>query len=177
MEYYQKLDLRNQFQNEFTGDSVNFRNDTAARDNVSSIEITKRTPGWVAPNGTPLVEFKVDVEDNVAMALALLGVGRVTDDVEERASVRANFARENYQGLTFDDLMDIAVVNLRAILIAKQREAEEASKDMKDAYSLYLLAYPKSNIVFDEFATTQINKHWLTVLRKVRQDPTVLGAL
>ena len=176
MEYYERLGLTNQSQNKVNGDSVNFRNDTSARNNVSSIEITKKNP-WVTPSGSQLIEFKADTDDNVAMALALLGVGRVTDDVEERASVRANFARENYQGLTFDDLMDIAVVNLRAILIAKQREAEEASKDMKDAYSLYLLAYPKSNIVFDEFATTQINKHWLTVLRKVRQDPTVLGAL
>lgn len=168
MENYQKLGLKNLFEPSKGSGTINFRNDTCARDSVSSIE-TK------ADNGT-FVVFPIKTEDNIAMALALLGVGRVTDKLEERAQRRADCIGGGLNPATTDDLLDTVVVNLRAILIAKQREEEAASKDIEDAYFLYLLAYPKGTGRV-EFESTGLKDHWVSVLRKVRKDPTVLGSL
>lgn len=154
---------------------VNFRNKTDERDSVSSIEI--RIPQDNAYGSWKMTEeFRVKPDDNVAMALAILGVGRVTDDVEHQAQQRALMIEDDNYGHTSDGVLVQAIIGLRAILIAKQREEEAASKDIEDAYFLYLLAYPKGTGRV-EFESTGLKDHWVSVLRKVREDPTVLGAL
>ena len=177
MEYYQTLGLTNQFENKVNGDSVNFRNEDYKRDNVSSIEITKGQPVG-HPTPTTHVEFKANTDDNVAMALSLLGVGRVTEDVETRAHVRANFVINSNSSGTIDDLLETAVLNLRAILIAREKQQEQERHLVADAWGLYKLSHPKSSVTVTEFKENKfLQETWMVNLRNVRKDPTKLQAL
>lgn len=170
MEDYQTLGLTNQFKSPAGDHEINFRNDTKARTDVTSIEILRRPSNVVTA-------FPAKAEDNVAMALAILGVGRVTDDVEHQAQQRALMIEDHNYGHTSDGVLVQAIIGLRAILIAQKHEEEVASKDIEDAYALYKLAYPKSSITRERFPEMSTSEHWISTLRKVRQDPTKLGAL
>jgi hypothetical protein len=164
-EYFETLGLTNQFQaSQIKNLKLNFWNETEERTNVTSIEINQ---------GGIRTVFPAKPEDNVAMALSILGVGRVTDEIEERAHEAASLGG----GRSVEDLIEYAVINLRAALITRQQEQEAASKDLDDAYALYKLAYPKALKTLEEFKGVSVSHHWLANLRKVRQDPTVLGAL
>jgi hypothetical protein len=162
------LGLSNIFTSTHGKDEINFRNKTNARDSVSSIEIQQ---------GQQFVILPVKTEDNVAMALAVLGVGRVTDDIEEHAQARATLLADERCSDTEDEQLNYAITNLRAILIAREKKAAASVKDLDDAYALYKLSYPKTNIARDEFEGMGIFSFWLANLRKIRQDPTVLGTL
>lgn len=154
--------LTNQFKQTHGDREINFRNETSRRDNVSSIEI--RTSDRITH------AFTVDTEDNVAMALAILGVGRVTDEVEQVAT-------EAMDGKTTDELIRFAVVNLRAALILKEQEAATSAKELDEAYALYSLAYPKTDVTREEFPIQSLSSFWVGNLRTIRKDPTVLGSL
>lgn len=171
MEYYQQLGLKNLFTNKAGNKEINFRNETNARDSVSSIEIRGEVGKWTK-------DFEAKTEDNVAMALSLLGVGRVTEDVEQQAHVRANFALDENQPTTIDGLLKTAVINLRAILIAQEKQQEQEKNLAADAWGLYKLSHPKSSVTVEEFKENQfLQETWMVNLRNVRKDPTKLQAL
>lgn len=160
--------------NQFTAKSgtmvVNFRNKTIARDSVDSIEIRDGS-------GT-LKEIVVDTDDNVAMALAILGVGRVTDPLERQARDRAKTIESDSYGADIDRVLAQAIVNLRAILIAKQREAEDSEQLIKEAYNLYKLSYPSSTKDLAMFTEQKNNRdYWVATLKRIRKDPTALDSL
>lgn len=162
--------LSNQFKALATDKMINFRNESMSRDNVSAVEIRGEANHL-------LTEIVVDTKDNVAMALSMLGIGRVTDDAERSAQLRADMILAEDCDHSIEGVLKQAVINLRAILIAQEREKEASEAEIKDAYALYALAYPKTNIGFEEFKSATVHKFWLANLHKVRKDPTVLGSL
>jgi hypothetical protein len=162
-------DLCNEFEALSGTKTINFRNEGSKRDSVSSIEIHN--------DGEHIKDIRVKEEDNVAMALAILGIGRVTDNVERRAQDRADLIMNENSGSSIDGNLDQAIVNLRAILIAREKQAETFKKDLDDAYALYKLAYPDAAVTRSEFPDQSMSKFWITNLSKIRQDPTVLGSL
>jgi hypothetical protein len=168
------LGSKNLFTNSANSKELNFRNKTNDRTSVSSIEIRKLYPTGGCES---LESISVKEEDNVAMAIAILGVGRVTDDVESEAKIRAEMILDANYGHTEDGVLKQAIIALRSILIAREMEAAAATKDLDDAYALYKLAYPKTTTEFESFKVLSMKDHWLSVLRRMRKDPTVLGTL
>ena len=156
------LALQNIFTSPNGKNEINFRNKTNERDSVSSIEIKQ---------GQNFVVLPIKTEDNVAMALALLGVGRVTPEIEGRAQ------NVTHSSVTEGQLIESAVTNLRAALLLREKEAVASVKDLDDAFALYKLSYPRAIVTRETFATGTMSEFWTSNLRKLRQDPTVLGAL
>jgi hypothetical protein len=175
MEKFEELGLTNQFRSPLAGLEINFRNEDVKRTNVSSIEITKLS----LTGDKDLVVFPAKTEDNLAMAIAVLGVGRVTDAVESTAQRRADqiLSDPDSDPAYVDAALAIAVINLRAAMIIRERNSAEEKQLTEDAYALYRLAYPKSEKTFEVFECMEMQRHWIANLRKVRQDPTALGAL
>lgn len=156
---------RNMF-NEFEANvgpkTINFRNETSKRNNVTSIEIHN--------GGEVIKDIRIKPEDNAAMALAVLGIGRVTDEVEQLAHDAAN-------GKTEEELIRFAVINLRAIQLLREEKQSKLKKDLDDAFALYQLAYPDAAVTRSEFPDQSMHKFWLANLKKIRKDPTALGSL
>lgn len=171
MEYYQQLGLKNLFTNKAGNKDINFRNLGYNRDSVSSIEIR-------GEGGTWSKDFEVKTEDNVAMALSLLGVGRVTEEVEKYANARAYMINDERINITEEDELEVAVTRLRGILIAREKQQEQEKNLAADAWGLYKLSHPKTSVTVEEFKENRFLKEtWMVNLRNVRKDPTKLQAL
>ena len=164
MEKYEELGLKTSFESTVGSRVVSFRKDRSPWANVDTIEIRQ--------DGDPLRAIQTDPKDNIEMAIAVLGVGRVTDAVEDKAQGLATKS-----GYTEEQMLEYAVTNLRAAMIIRERDSAEAKKDLEDAYALYKLAYPDSQVKDYEFPNHTARKFWIANLRKIRQDPTALGAL
>lgn len=153
------------------GHELIFRNADYTRTSVVGVEMFRKD---YMGNSAIHIDFPCKAEDNVAMALAVLGIGHVTDEVESRAqrtaAMATDFANE-------DALMEQAVSALRTIQILREAKAKESITEMDDAYAMYRLAYPDAMISREEFPGQSMHAFWITNLRKIRQDPTVLGAL
>jgi hypothetical protein len=156
----------NLFKSKTRNKELNFRNETDERDNVTSVEI--RTVKGAYCVG--MEEIVIDPKDNVAMALSILGVGRLTPEVEE-------LAKDAMRGRNEAELIQFAIINLRAALLLREQEEAESQKDLDDAYALYKLSYPRAIVTRETFTHESMSQFWLSNLRKLRQDPTVLGAL
>jgi hypothetical protein len=94
--------------------------------------------------------FSMWPKDAVEIALAVLGTERVTEDVEERALRRSETQGITTTKITEEDLLDVVVVNLRAIALLRERTAEHA-QDAEAAFALYKLVHPSSGISQSEF--------------------------
>lgn len=164
MEKFEELGLKTSFESRSSGRTVSFGTINRESDYANTISIRE--------DGSPTRMIATKVEDNLAMAIAVLGVGRVTDEVEETAQALAN--RNNF---TEEEMIEYAVGNLRAAMIIRERNSEQEKKDLEDAYALYKLAYPDSQVKDYEFPQYTARKFWIANLRKIRQDPTALGAL
>lgn len=157
------LGMYNEFESDTGHRTVNFRNATESRTSTASVEIF---------DGHKITaDLRVKAEDNIAMALSILGVGRVTDEVEYHAADLLN------SGRTEEDFTRFAVINLRAALLLREKASKESEKDLDDAFALYKLAYPDAAVTRSEFPDQSMSKFWITNLSKIRKDPTVLGAL
>jgi hypothetical protein len=170
MEQYEKYGMTNQFESEIGKHRINFRNTDDERTEVHTIEIKR-------DDLDRLVVFPVKAEDNVPMALSVLGLGRVTQSVEERAKITAEQQPPLMRRLTDDELIEEAVVRLRAVMIRREREQGAVEQELDDAYALYKLAYPQTNITREEFPGTTLPKFWAGNLRAIRQDPTKLAEM
>lgn len=168
-------DLKNYFEGKkghsATGDSyrgtqpfLNVRNADSARTRVFEIELRSSSHSILA-------EFQPKEEDQIPLALSILGVGRVNDEVEHHAADLLNTGR------TEEDFLRFAVINLRAALLLREQKAKETAELAEQAYALYKLAYPKTNIEFAEFVGASVGKFWVQNLKNIRKDPTVLGSL
>jgi hypothetical protein len=155
--------MYNEFEDKPGMKAVNFRNATTKRDNVTAIEIRY--------GNEQIMSIRIEPEDNPAMALSILGIGRVTDEVEQLAHDAMS------GGKTEEDLIRFAVINLRAIQLLREEKETATINEQKAAYELYLLAYPKATRDFLSFKELSLMDHWISVLRKMRQDPTALGSL
>jgi hypothetical protein len=170
MKKHEELGLKTIFDGRFKERKLRFINLTDERTSVSSVEIYRLDRNGVCDESSVLA---IDPEDNIAMAVAVLGVGRVTDDIEAHAQMAA----QTGDGATEEDLLKYAVINLRAAMIVRESNSEQAKKDLEDAYALYKLAYPNSGDMFEIFKEKEIHKFWVANLRKMRKDPSALGAL
>lgn len=173
MEKFEELGLKNQFSARTGNKELNLRNEDNKRDSVSSVEIViiDKLSGR-----SEAAIVKVDPADNLAMAISILGVGRVDDHVESRAQLMAgNMASAEQDAEAI--MLDYALVNLRAAMILRERNSAEAKQELEDAYALYKLAYPNTEHTLETFSGHSACKFWADNLRKVRQDPTVLGSL
>lgn len=157
MEDYARLSLSNQFQAPKGSEEINFRNETTARDNVTSIEIRKFGI---------TTTFPAKAEDNVAMAIAVLGVGRVTDDVEKRAQSFAN----DYE--SEEALLERAMISLRAAMLIRERNNVEEKRLTEDAYDLYKLVVAKEIPTLEQFSTSHyadLRAAWILKLETLRR--------
>lgn len=119
---------------------------------------------------------EVSPSDNVPLAIAVLGTGRVTLDVEEDARKYAEEAL-NY-GSSEDEIIEEALMKLRAIMLLREHRAEAADllkkaseKQMQDAYALYLLSHEDGTEVLEsveEFARTTESGMWSSRLDWLR---------
>lgn len=175
MENYETLGLKNYFEGK-TGSGkhgdiykgtqpfLNVRNKGDDRTTVHEIELRNKDT-WI------IADFQPKEEDQILLALSMLGVGRVTDEVEYHAADLLN------SGRTEKDLLRFAVINLRAALLLREQEAKESEKTMDEAYALYRLAYPDAAVTRSEFPDQSMSNFWVATLQKIRKDPTVLGSL
>lgn len=166
MEKYEELGLRNQFGAPDGSAEVNFRNGTDARDNVTSIEIRKPSEMSRA------ISLTVDPADNIGMAIAVLGVGRVDEKVESRAK---GYASEG-SGYTEDEMVDVALVWLRAVMMRREKQEAERrgliAKQGADAYALYLLSHGGGVEVLEsleEFNRSAESVEWVNRLEGLRR--------
>jgi hypothetical protein len=174
MEDFENLGLKNYFEGKpgsgahgdiykGTQPFLNVRN--KGDDRTTLFELELRTP-----NHNILAEFRPKEEDQILLALSMLGVGRVTAKVEEEADTLYNTYNE-------EQLLERAVASLRAIQIARELKAKESEKTMDEAYALYRLAYPDAAVTRSEFPDQSMSNFWVATLQKIRKDPTVLGSL
>lgn len=119
----------------------------------------------ISRSGDTGTSIRLDAKDNVAMALAVLGVGRVTDRVEKRARVRTDYTEEQ--------LIEFAVTNLRAAMLLREQNTAEEKQLTEDAFVLYKLAYPETDFSLDEFIHNERNK-WVEKLQTLRFNKVTL---
>lgn len=158
----EKPEIKNTFTSRSSTRKLTFRE----REGKPSVELYN-------PETNGVNYFPAKPEDDLAMAIAVLGVERVTDEVEEHAE----YAADTGLGVTSEALLKSAVIDLRAAMILREREGIKQKKELEDAYALYKLAYPESGIGLAEFYGCSLYKFWRANLRKVRKDPTALGSL
>jgi hypothetical protein len=111
--------------------------------------------------------FPMEREDAVPVAIAILSGGRLSSDLEEMA--QALF--ETLSTTSFEeDRIDQALIQLRALVLLREKRVREADerkraseKQMKDAYTLYLLAQPEGAEVLEsveEFVRSNEGAVW-----------------
>jgi hypothetical protein len=160
MEQFEKYGMTNQFESRVGNHTINFRNLDGERTDLHSIEIKR-------DDLDRLVVFPVKAEDNVPMALSVLGLGRVTQSVEERAKITAKQQPPHMRRLTDDELIEGAVVRLRAVMIRREAEAKEATLT-EEAFALCKLVYPESRAT--EFKSPAARTYWVDRLTEMRNS-------
>lgn len=162
MEKFEELGLTNLFTGRFKERKLHLVNLTDERTSVSSMEIYREDRKGDCVESAVLA---IDPADNLGMAVAMLGVGRVTEEVERRAQGLAG----SFEGYTEEKLTQFAVTNLRAALIVRERNNTEEAKLTEEAFALCKLAYPDSSIT--EFKNNASRDYWVDRLRSLRNGP------
>lgn len=108
-----------------------------------------------------------DPEANVGMAVAVLGIGRIDANVEERARITSEQQPPLMRLATDDELIEEALVRLRAVMLRRERAKADEAKLTEDAYALYKLARPEDFASMEAFEKS-MKGYWLGKLQSLR---------